>query len=238
MLACECIFRERERVGEASVCLFTAKLMPTLRSESGRRSQEGFVKGECLWMHFSMLALKNSVAPDASSSSANGAVAGGTSMSARLSSCSRKRGSWTAALAVSGDATCDTTRALSPRLLWVDFALCTFLLVCSVLPLLRPLLSAALLPFSGFRLVRTGTTAAAQGFFQPSPKGPLKPAERMMGGLPRRHWDAIVWTLLRLASRSCGSWSSTMLSGLVSKPPKSSPRLRCGCIVGGTTTEV
>lgn len=193
VFVCEALLRHRARVGDVSVFLFVALRMSTL-ADSGRRNQNGSVMGERLCMHSFVFVLQGSVPPGTSSPSGKGAVAGGTSISSRLSSCSRSSRSSLAALDVSGDAirameSCTTSFAL-PR-----FSLELLLrLVVSC----RPALSLPdVLPFSimGF----------AHGFFQPLSKGPLSAAVIMTGGRPRRYWDAIASILRRFAALCSGS---------------------------------
>jgi hypothetical protein len=69
------------RVGEMSAVALADFVISNLSLDSGRRNQNGLVKGDRLLTHRSVPTLKNLVAPDVSCWSCEGAVAAGTSMS-------------------------------------------------------------------------------------------------------------------------------------------------------------
>jgi hypothetical protein len=198
----------RECVGETGVLAFVVLLWFEVLPELGRRNQNGSVNGDRLRMRSPVSTLKNSVAPDVSCSSGGGAVAGGTSNSSRVYVWSSGSRSSSAALDASGEATCCVSRTFRASLLVCFFAPPVPLVIVELLPLaLASLGLCDILFFVGLFF--------AHGFFQPSPKGPLKPAERIMGRLPRRICEAIFSIRRRLAAcstgprRSAGSSSKT-----------------------------
>jgi len=230
---CEVLFRDRDRDGDVSVFLFTALRMST-RADSGRRNQKGLVMGERFCMQLFVFVLKGSAVPGASSSSGNGAVAGGTSISSRLSSCSWWSKFSLAALDVSGDAIWGATSST------MSFPLPPFSLelLLRLVVLLRPvatfLLLAFLVPAIALFLpdtLRFSTMGFVHGFFQPLSNGPLSAAVIMTGGRPRRYRDAMASILRRFAALCAGSsysagGSSMRSSGSTWKASKSSPRFK------------